>query len=362
MDYSPTESRIDAEWVALSAFREILKVSTKGNASMSTYAEALEFGEELYPALLGKESSLLRRSIESDITREYRQRAQLKRLSGTNVTASDLLAIDIEELDQLLFLAKRERVKDRVDQLKKRLKSLRGAQAELSPERHTETQLIMRDAAAFPAGLPKMDSGKAYKAFQLPDGALLRVDVFHPDKPEHISGADVVYERHEGEFATLVFVQYKVWEEQTLPLNDSRMKAQLARLKALVCDGGLCTVNESTNPYRFPHCAAFLRPTDRLQHASQKLMSSGEHLPICRIDECKVVNRFKVPVLTIEKIRRTSVSGHAFEYLFTYDRLGSRSVTRQDLNVLYQKLHLSSDPSHMLIHAQEVGLDSDNDE
>lgn len=28
--------RVDAEWIALSAFRELLKISTKGNMSKST--------------------------------------------------------------------------------------------------------------------------------------------------------------------------------------------------------------------------------------------------------------------------------------------------------------------------------------
>ena len=53
MNHASLDQRIDAEWVALSAFRELLKLSTKGNMSKSTYAEALDFGAELYPALLG---------------------------------------------------------------------------------------------------------------------------------------------------------------------------------------------------------------------------------------------------------------------------------------------------------------------
>ena len=64
------ESRIDPEWITLNAFRDLLKIASKGDLSKSTYNEALEFGGALYPALLGRESSVLRRVRESDTTME----------------------------------------------------------------------------------------------------------------------------------------------------------------------------------------------------------------------------------------------------------------------------------------------------
>lgn len=71
------EPRLDSEWVALNAFRELLKIATKGDGAKSTYDQALEFGGEFYPELLGRQSSLLRRERESDTTALYRQRAGL---------------------------------------------------------------------------------------------------------------------------------------------------------------------------------------------------------------------------------------------------------------------------------------------
>ncbi len=181
--------------------------------------------------------------------------------------------------------------------------------------------------------------------------------LFHPDKAEHVSGADVLYERHEParEVATLVFVQYKIWEKQTLSLNDSRMRAQLAKLKSLICDGRFCAHDEEPTPYRFPHCAAFLRPTDKLQHPDQKLISSGEHLPICRIDQCMTTSRFGTPIIDFRGIRSTSVSGTAFEYMFSYGKVGSRPVTYEELEDLYNKLRISADPDQLVVHAQEFG-------
>lgn len=359
MTEAPQEQRIDAEWVALTAFRDILKLSTKGSISKSTYAEALDFGAELYPALLGHETSVLRRAVESDATKEYRQRARLKsQVSGTTISAADLLNIEILEIEQLLNAAKATREKGRVDQLKSRLKTLKNARQELDPPPHSETQLIARDAAAFPAGLPALESGRGYRAFELPDGNALRVHLFHPDKPEHVSGADVLYERHSAssEMVSLVFVQDKIWERQTLSMTDPRLKAQLTKLKSLVCDGGLCHVNEIKGPYRFPYCAAFLRPTDKLQTPNQKMLSSGEHLPICRIDECTQESRSGTPLISFRSIRGTSISGSTFEYMFSYDKLGSRQLTHDELKQLYDHLRIATDPGQLVLHAQEFDL------
>jgi len=360
-----TDYRVDAEWIALSAFRELLKISTKGSMSKSTYAEAFEFGAALYPALLGAESSILRQANESITAREYRQRARLKsQAAGTTIHPLGLLDQDISELEQLLDIAKTSKERGRVDQLRNRLKTLRRARDEIAPPPHTETSLIARDANAFPAGLPTIGSGKGYKAFQLPDGNALRVHVFHPDKPEHVSGADVLYERHDPstDSATLVFVQYKIWEKQTLSLNDPRMQAQLAKLKSLVCDRGLCSIGKVEKPYRFPHCAAFLRPTDKLQNPDQKLISSGEHIPICRIEECAKSSRLNTPVLDFDGIRKTSLSGTAFEYLFTYNKVGSRPIPYEELEQLYERLSIIAEPGNLLVHAQEFELAFDDHE
>lgn len=101
------DHRVDAEWIALSAFRELLKISTKGSMSKSTYAEAFEFGAALYPALLGAESSILRQANESSTAREYRQRARLKsQAAGIPIHPLGLLDQDISELEQLLDIAK----------------------------------------------------------------------------------------------------------------------------------------------------------------------------------------------------------------------------------------------------------------
>jgi hypothetical protein len=53
IDTEGTIARIDAEWVALSAFRELTRLATKGDMKLSTYNGALDLGGDLYPDLLG---------------------------------------------------------------------------------------------------------------------------------------------------------------------------------------------------------------------------------------------------------------------------------------------------------------------
>lgn len=350
-------SRIDAEWIALNAFRELTKIASKGDAAKSTYDNALDLGGQLYPELLGPEKSVLRRARESDTAREYRQKAQLLSIKNKEtVNPLPLILGDIRELKELLAVAEHggeERA--RVDQLKKKLSKLVFAERELNPSVHTEHQLIFRDAYNVERNLPSVGTGQGYKEFRLPDDNFLRVRVLHPDKPEHISGADIIYERQSPneERASIVAIQYKIWENKTLYLSDPRMKEQLARLRGFICENGLCFQETTKNAYRFPWCAAFLRPTDKLQRADQKFISTGEHLPICRIDDCKTETNRGAVILQYEDMRESSLSTEPFEYLFNNGKIGSRMLSYPELEKLYAEYSITSAEDSVVIYAQE---------
>lgn len=351
------EPRIDSEWVALNAFRELLKIASKGQLAKATYDQALEFGGELYPELLGAETSLLRRVRETDTTKEYRQRARLVSVkNGSKVEPIDLLSRDLNEIEDLLKIASQTTTdRGRVDQLMRKRTLLRTSQEELSPEPHTENQLIFRDASAIQRHLPEIASGKAYRDFELPDSHVLRVRVLHPDRPEHVTGADILYERHnpyESE-ASIVAVQYKIWENKRLLLTDPRMQAQLSRLRAFTCENGICAPDHSAPGYRFPCCSAFIRPTNKLQRADQKLVSTGEHLPVCQIDNCKTTSKQGVESLEYNQIKGTSLSSEVFEYLFNAGKIGSRMLAYPELTELYKKYEVAASENHVIIHAQE---------
>ncbi len=350
-------SRLDSEWVALNAIRGLTKIATKGDARKSTYDTALELGGELYPELLGPDASILRRERESDTAKEYRQRAGLKSIrNGVLVTAGELITEDIDDLKDLLGVAKQEKhEKAKVDQLRRRLSVLVDAEKEINPIPHTENQLIFRDALSVERIVPAIRSGKAYRDFELPDGNILRVRVLHPDKPEHITGADIIYERHSPneESVRIVAVQYKIWDKKTMYLSEERMQTQLDRLKGFTCDKSICQQTSIENPYRFPCCAGFLRPTDKLQRPDQSFLSSGEHLPICRINECKTVGPRGAEVLEYSKMRDISLSSEMFEQLFNKAKIGSRLLSYDELEVFYEEHQVSGGDDRVIIYAQE---------
>lgn len=350
-------NRIDAEWVTLNAIRGVVKIAANGDLAKATYDNALEFGGELYPALLGPDASILRRERESDIVKEYRQKAQLKSIKqDKEVTALALLQADIAELKDLLDISKvNKQERSKTDQLKRRLAIFLGAEGELNPLPHTENQLIFRDALSVERTVPPLRSGQAYRDFELPDSSVLRIRVLHPDKPEHITGADIIYERHlpSEEKASIVVVQYKIWENKILLMTDPRMLAQLARLRAFTCEENVCKPDDATNPFRFPCCAAFLRPTDKLQRPDQSFVSTGEHIPLCRInDACSKSVRGK-PQLEYKSMRDVSLSSEMFEQLFNKGKIGSRFLSYQELTELYKQNSLAEDEHTVVIYVQE---------
>lgn len=350
-------SRINAEWVTLNAVRGMTKLAAKGDIGKTTYDNALELGGELYPELLGPGTSILRRERESDTTKEFRQRARLRGIKENIViNPLDLVREVIAEEKDLLEIEKQNRAnRGSVDQIKRRLAALLATEKELNPVSHTENQLIFRDALAVHRTVPAMSSGRAYRDFELPDSNILRVRVLHPDRPEHITGADIIYERHSPgeEGASIVAVQYKIWEKRVMYLTDPRMLGQLDRLRKFTCDESICTQQPNSNSYRFPCCASFLRPTDKLQKADQGFISSGQHLPICRIDECKSFGERGSPILEYKNMRDISLSGEMFEGLFNTGKIGSRRLGYGELQRLYEAYEVESDESTVVIYAQE---------
>ncbi|KWB43022.1 hypothetical protein [Burkholderia ubonensis] len=350
-------SRLDAEWITLNAFRGATKIAAKGDVSKSTYENALELGGALYPAMLGPESSILRRMRESETTTEYRQRASVRSLKENMVVAPlELVRIDIQDIQDLLEIAKTSKdSKEKVDKLKKRLGVLRGVESELNPMPHTENQLIFRDALNVDRIVPSPGSGQGYRDFQLPDSNILRVRVLHPDKPEHVTGADIIYERHSphAEAASIVAVQYKIWERRSMYLTDARMLSQLDKLRRFTCDKTLCDQSGGASAYRFPCCAAFLRPTDKLQNQNQAFISSGQHLPICKIAECTTAGERGAPLLEYKGIRDVALSSEMFEGLFNTGKIGSRELTYDELTELYMDYQVAADEGAVVIYIQE---------
>jgi hypothetical protein len=181
--------------------------------------------------------------------------------------------------------------------------------------------------------------------------------VLHPDPPEHKIGADLVYEFHdtEKETARVAFLQYKMWDRKTLP-HDPRMIDQLNRLQQIGCQGQLCLSpggDHEQRTYRFPHCCAFLRPTDRLQDPDATLKSSGLHIPLCVVQKSWTQTKRGATVMMREAIENQSLSHEIFAYLFVCTFLGSREISAQELEKYYHHLGILELEERIILHAQE---------
>lgn len=349
------DDRINQEWVTLNAVRGMVKIASKGNITKSTYDNALELGGVLYPELLGPEHSLLRRERESETTKEFRQLAEAQSIQlKTNISPLSLVLTEIDRYTTLITIAGGD--KNKTDQLKRKLAKLESSRQELDIRPHSENQLIFRDAYNIERNIPEFSKGRGHRDFELPDGNFLRLRVLHPDKPEHITGADIIYERHNNatQKVSLIAIQYKIWDkDKHLYLSDPRMQAQIDKIRHLTCLNGLCDTFPDKNEYRFPFCSGFIRPTDRLQNQDQRFISTGEHLPICRIDECKSLSARGAEILEYDRIKGTSLSVDLFENLFNRGKIGSREISYQELENLYEKKSIIDCGDSVVIYAQE---------
>lgn len=349
--------RLNAEWISLNAFRGLTKIASGGDIAKSTYDNALQLGGEVYPDLLGDEVSLLKRERESDTTKEYRQKAELCSIrDGKEILAFDLVSSDIVEYEGLLSIAEAQKNNQKVDQLKRKLAQFYKSKKELDPEDHSENQLIFRDAYNVSRVIPSIASGHGHRDFQLPSGRVLRLRVLHPDRVEHITGADLIYERHhpQNETVSVVAVQYKIWKDRKLYLSDERMVGQIGKMRNFLCEKSICQAAKEDHGYRFPCCSAFIRPTDKLQKADQKFLSTGEHLPICKIDECATFGDRGGRKLEYEKIKEISLSSEIFEFLFNKGKIGSRDMTYSELTALYSHFLEDASMERVIVYAQEV--------
>lgn len=335
----------------------MIKIASKGSMTKSTYDNSLDLGGALYPELLGPEKSILKRERESDTTKEYRQKADLRSIKEqSEVSALQLVLADIEEYESLIAIAQINKGdKKRTDQLNRKLVQLLQAKKELDVKPHSENQLIFRDAYNIERDLPELSKGHAHRDFQLPDGNHLRLRVLHPDKPEHITGADIIYERHNRNTGkiSIIVVQYKIWEDKKLYLSDPRMISQIEKMKAFTCNKDICKQGQGENSYRFPCCAGFLRPTDKLQNVEQKFISTGEHLPICKIEECRTTGKQNGVLLEYETIKEISLSTEVFEDLFNRGKIGSKELSPDDLKSLYETAAVIDSTDTVVIYAQE---------
>jgi hypothetical protein len=343
-------ARLDAEWLAVSALRDTLDIANKGN-STPTYQAALDFGERLAPELFSRQRSVFRRIQADAELREYHQRADAES-SLTKKQVSPLEIVDREIADCRRLLA----TPGPRDQLLRRLRKLESVRERLLPQLRTEHTLLFHDVfLARRPRLPELPGGDNCRDFRLPDAKLLRLRLLHPDRPEHTTGADVLYEvcaTREAR-ARVAFVQYKIWDGKVLYSSRSRnLERQVSKLSQLTCAGDLCSSDGAAGPpdrYRLPCCGAFLRPTDRLQAKGLRLVSRGFHVPICVARELLRADT----AIHRHDLQGRALGARMFEELFAQGFAGSRWLPYERVEDLYRLHHILDPSERIVVHAQE---------
>jgi hypothetical protein len=362
MNFQNDNEQLNTEWITISALSEAIRIAVKGD-KRSTYEQILKLSKELYPQLFNINNSLLLQEQESDIAIEYRQKAEAKRIieQDKSIKAIDIITDDIKQLKVYIRVSESKDNENQTDKLKRKLISLEKAQIELDEEAYTENDILLRDVYDVDRmSLLKMDGGKKFRDFKISDNRILRIRLLHPDKPEHITGADIIYEHHnvKENKIRLSAIQYKLWSKKQLSY-DERMMKQIDKLSNLFCNT-ICNCSND-NEYRFPTCSAFLRPTDKIQKANQRLLSTGEHIPICKIDSLWEEGRVyrgepSKPKLTYNGIKKVSVSGKVFEQLFKEGKIGSKEFDAYEIEDFYKNNNIFNLRERVIIHAQEIEI------
>ncbi len=329
-----------------------------------TYADALKFAKQNASEIFrNSESGLTRKDKLERLQDKYEQEAKAEsRRRNTIVTAVSLIQ---ERIDQLTILLDRYYPKGEEDPaaLQKELKELKKLLKSydediLSLEKITESQAITNDAFAIRANMLFVNShlGKFNQYLNKDTNSIFRVAILHPNIGEIKTGADLIYEQYDidQQKVRIAAIQYKIWEDGQLYFSHPKnLEDQIDKLMTCFCNTKLCCDkygdNVSKELYRLPFCAAFLRPTDKLQDP-QKLITSGYHVPICKIDALKKESN----KIEADTIKYFSLRAHSFEELFNVNMVGSEWMDVSELEQFYATSNILEPKGKITFYAQNA--------
>jgi len=345
------------------AIREIVTISKRLQQPL-TYEKTIDAVYDMNPKLYKVVNGLLPIKNESETVRYFKQKAEAKNqgVEGLfKVSPEQLLKEEIKEHNELLKNASDNDYK----LLKRKIKEYEAALRYFAPRRVSEHKILIHDynntlASQHKYFAQEFDSNEEFKDFTLQNDKILRLRLYHPDKPEHITGTDVVYEIFDllNERVRFIHLQYKIWDDKKIYLNSGNIKSQMLKMNSVLCQSGYCnSINQNNKPddYRLPYCCAFFRPTDRIMYSDSKLKSSGYHVPMCEMFK-HLKNNGQIAK---KEIASKSISNKIFEDLFILNLAGSRWISMKDLDKFYMEKGLNSFMENINLRAQEVQIYSE---
>jgi hypothetical protein len=341
------------------ALRDTLSIAKKTDPK-PTYENAIRILHDISPELYEEVIKQLPGKNLSENAKFYQGKAEMESfIAATTISPVDLIQKDIDELKDLLERSIGLNT-DKANNISQRIIQLEATKANLKPRQINENRILQRDFAKvnrtdFGAKLIHSDDFKI--DYSLKENSFLRIRLLHPDRPEHVTGADLIYEQHNEETGKirLMLLQYKIWEDGILYFSQAgNLEAQLLKMKHVLCDNGFCNKPDKLKDeidYRFPYCSAFLRPTDKLQEANEKLISSGIHIPVCSALQLKEQGETKIDK---KYIRHQTLTHKIFEHLFNRSLIGSKWLTEREVEKLYIENHIMDSDDTIKIYAREI--------
>jgi hypothetical protein len=338
-------TRLDIEWLVYNAIREGAALSL-GNLQLAGHRDSLRLAQRVAPSLFASSESLLVREWESPESREIRDIA-----TATGVSFEIALNAEIERYDQLMKSNKNQR--ERLESLNRRLSKLRDLQSGMELHEYYEGKLIERDAR-IGGYLPKLSNdADGYLDFSLPADKVMRIRVTHETKIEGINGADLIYEHHDLKLnrVRIAAVQYKILKDERYTPKSKKLERQLTRLDKCFCQEIPCKDDKEEKAelaFRFPTCAAFLRPTYRLQNRQSSILSRGYYMSVCLVRELWK-NKQEISEQSIDgQIIRQAV----FDELFNANLLGSRWIDTKKLDEIYKAQGVLQSSETSVVHVK----------
>ncbi len=345
------EERRNNAFTALCALRECITIAKQSDSTIS-YKRALAFLKDINPSVYTDIKNLLTQTNESEIVKYYKQVAESLSNKGEEITPLELIEKEIER-NRTLLDGETEGAS-----IWKKIFELEAAREYFLPEQITENRLLNHDFTL--EGRDSFFGKKIYnseklKDYKLSKDRILRLRFLHPDKAEHILGADLIYEQFnlKAQEVRFVHLQYKTWDDKILYFSNGNLLNQVEKLFTNMCNSGYCYGEHGDNlpeKFRLPYCSSFLRPTSKVNKPDSKLLTSGIHVPIC---VTKVLAN-QGNKLTKFNCAQDSVSFKIFEELFINNLIGSRFISFEELEFFYQEKGINSEVARIRVHAQEV--------
>lgn len=352
---------LDREWLLINSTKEALSLAKR--KPTTTYNEAIAFAKEIAPEIFeGSKTDFGRKTKLEKLYQKYKEEADaLSHESTRQVGPEDLMKSRLRELEGLISRSPQD-----LEQLRRESIDLKDALEKPQKktdnfENVTEDEAIRNDVNVAHAtnSFIKNYLGKYYVYYDKKKNSVFQIAVFHPGPKEAITGADLIYEQYdsEGEKVRIAALQYKIWDGQTLYFSAAKnLDQQLKRLENCFCSQGMCKGKRvQSNFFRFPYCAAFIKPTDKLQ-STKNLVTSGHHIPICSIEKVKDKG-YKDDVIYRGSLEKESLNTESFEMLFNAERVGSRWLKKSELEAFYKKNKVLEQNDKLIVHGQSMKVD-----